>query len=120
MASFDGATLKVTEPFDTSYSTATVCLWRLHGGVLDFIHLSATGVAEIAESTNLKGCSHAFVYVMYVWLVAYCCHTKVSQMAPYSLHIALPWSKVVQYVGNKVSFGTQPVRLPTYRCRILI
>jgi hypothetical protein len=27
-------------------------LWKLHGCVLDFMHLSATGVAEIAESTN--------------------------------------------------------------------
>jgi hypothetical protein len=35
-----------------------VCLWRLHGGVFNFIHLSATGVAKIAESTNLKGCPH--------------------------------------------------------------
>uniref|UniRef100_A0A674AJW4 RNA helicase n=1 Tax=Salmo trutta TaxID=8032 RepID=A0A674AJW4_SALTR len=34
-----------------------------HGCVLDFIHLSATCVAEIAESTNLKGCSHTFGYV---------------------------------------------------------
>ena len=25
---------------------------------LDFIHMSATGVAEIAKSTNLKGCPH--------------------------------------------------------------
>ena len=24
------------------------------------------GVAEIAESTNLKGCPHAFVYIVYV------------------------------------------------------
>ena len=29
------------------------------------IHLSATGVAEIAESTNLKGCPHTFVYIVY-------------------------------------------------------
>ena len=30
-----------------------------------FIHLSAMGVAEIAESTNLKGCPHTFVYIVY-------------------------------------------------------
>jgi hypothetical protein len=42
-----------------------VCLWRLYGCVLDFIHLSAIGVAEIAESTNLKGCPHTFVYIVY-------------------------------------------------------
>ena len=34
--------------------------------MLHFIHLSATGVAEIAESTNLKGCPHTFVYTVYV------------------------------------------------------
>ena len=28
----------------------------------DFIYLSATGVAEMAKSTNLKGCPHTFVY----------------------------------------------------------
>ena len=38
-------------------STVNVCLWRLHGRVLDFIHLSATVVAEIAEPTHLKGVS---------------------------------------------------------------
>jgi hypothetical protein len=37
------------------------CLWRMHGCVLDFIDLSATGVAEIAESTKRKGCPHTFV-----------------------------------------------------------
>jgi hypothetical protein len=26
--------------------------------VLDFIHLSTTGVAEIAEFSNMKGCLH--------------------------------------------------------------
>jgi hypothetical protein len=30
---------------------------------VDFIHLSAMGVAEIAESTHLKGCPHTFVYI---------------------------------------------------------
>jgi hypothetical protein len=38
----------------------------LHGGVLNFTHLSATGVAEIAEPTNLKGCPHTFVYIVSV------------------------------------------------------
>jgi hypothetical protein len=31
------------------------CLWILHGCVHDFIHLSATDMAEIAESTPLNG-----------------------------------------------------------------
>jgi hypothetical protein len=35
----------------------------MHGCVLNFIHLSATGVAEIAESTHLKGCAHT----LYIW-----------------------------------------------------
>ena len=48
-----------------------VCLWRLHGGVLNFIHLSATGVAEIAESANLKGCPHTFVCV-FVYCILFC------------------------------------------------
>ena len=43
--------------------TDNVRLWRLHGCVLDFIHLSVTGMAEIAESTNLKVCPHTFVYI---------------------------------------------------------
>ena len=56
MASYDGATLKVTELFSKAInSTGNVCLWRLHGGVLDSVHLSAAGVAEIAKSTKLKG-----------------------------------------------------------------
>jgi hypothetical protein len=32
--------------------------------VLDFIHLSATGVAEVTKSTNLKGCPYAFIYIV--------------------------------------------------------
>ena len=65
MASYDGATLKVTELFSEAHSTANVWLWRLHGCLLDFIHLSATGVTEIAKSTNLKVCPHTFVYIVY-------------------------------------------------------
>ena len=33
--------------------------------MLDFIHLSAMGVAKIAKTTNLKGCPHTFVYIVY-------------------------------------------------------
>jgi hypothetical protein len=32
--------------------------------VLDVIHLSATGVVEIAESTHLKWCPHTFAYIV--------------------------------------------------------
>ena len=34
--------------------------------MLDFIHLSAMVVAEIAESSNLKGCPHTFVYIVLI------------------------------------------------------
>ena len=64
VTSYDGAMLKVTELFRKDI-LLSVCLWRLRGYVLDFIHLSATVVAEIAESTNLKGCPHTFVNILY-------------------------------------------------------
>ena len=64
VASYDAATLKVTELSNKAILTANVCLGRFHGGELDFIHLSATGVAKIAKSTNLKGCPHTFVYMV--------------------------------------------------------
>jgi hypothetical protein len=65
MESYDGATLKVTELLSTGQSNVIVCLWRLHGCVLDYIHLSATGVAGIAKYTNLKGCPNIFGHVLY-------------------------------------------------------
>ena len=34
--------------------------------VCSVLYTSATGVAEIAESTNLTGCPHTFVYIVYV------------------------------------------------------
>ena len=43
--------------------TANVCLWRLHGCVLDYIYLSTTGVVEIAKATNLMGCPHTCFYI---------------------------------------------------------
>ena len=46
--------VKVTELFSMGHSTANVCLWIFNVCVLDSIYLSATGVAEIAKSTNLK------------------------------------------------------------------
>uniref|UniRef100_A0A8C8JM10 Peptidylglycine alpha-amidating monooxygenase n=1 Tax=Oncorhynchus tshawytscha TaxID=74940 RepID=A0A8C8JM10_ONCTS len=41
----------------------------VHAFMLDFIHLSATGVVEIAISTHLKGCPHTFVYIVYVYFL---------------------------------------------------
>lgn len=40
------ATIKVTELFSTTNTRASVYLWRLHGYVLDFMHVLAMGVAE--------------------------------------------------------------------------
>jgi hypothetical protein len=65
-AFYDSATLNVTELFSMGHSTANVCLWRLHGCVLNYIHRSATDVAEIAKSTNLKGCPHTYGHVVYL------------------------------------------------------
>jgi hypothetical protein len=45
--------------------------------VIDVIHLSAMGVAEIAESTNLKGGPHPFVYIVYLPdFIAFTCHME--------------------------------------------
>ena len=75
VASYDGAMLKVTELFSKGHSTANVCLWRLHGCVLNCIHLSATSVAEIAESTHLNWCPHTLdilcVYIVICHQVCY-------------------------------------------------
>ena len=49
MASYDSNMVKDTELFSMTHSTASVCLWRLHGCVLDFV---AMGVAETPELNN--------------------------------------------------------------------
>jgi hypothetical protein len=54
VAFYDGATLIVTEVI-----SKTILLPMLAYGV-------CLGVAEIAESTNLKGCPYTFVYKVYV------------------------------------------------------
>jgi hypothetical protein len=64
VASYNGAMLKVTELLSKGHSIANVCLWRMHCCVLDFILLSATGVAEMAESMNLKWFPHTFGHVV--------------------------------------------------------
>ena len=43
--------------------------------MLDFKHLSATGVAEIAEPINLKGCPHTFVHVVYFCIYSIVYHS---------------------------------------------
>ena len=62
MASYDAATLKVTELF----SKAILLPIFVYGdcmAVCSIVYTSATGVAEITEFTNLKGCQHTFVYI---------------------------------------------------------
>ena len=61
MASYDGATLKVTELFSKAIVTF------VYGCVLNFIYPSALGVAEIAKSTHLWGCPYTFVSIVYIW-----------------------------------------------------
>jgi hypothetical protein len=39
--------------------------------MLDVINLSATGMAEIAESTLLNGCPHTFVNIVYKYFKTY-------------------------------------------------
>jgi hypothetical protein len=63
----------------------------LYDFVLDFIHLSATGVAEIAESTNLKGCPHTFVYIVYLTQAQTPVRTHTG-----SLSLPLPLPTVMQ------------------------
>jgi hypothetical protein len=60
---YDGATLKVTELFSKAILLSMFVYEDCMAGGLDFIHLSATGVAEIAESTHLKECPHTSVYI---------------------------------------------------------
>ena len=60
MASYDGATLKVTELF----SKAILLPMFIYEEYI-FIHLSATGLAEIAKSPKLKVCPHTFVQIVY-------------------------------------------------------
>ena len=66
MASYGGATLKVTELFSKSILLPMFVYGDCMAVLLDFIHLSATVVAEIAESTNLKGSQHTFGHIVYL------------------------------------------------------
>jgi hypothetical protein len=49
--------------------------------ILDFKHLSATVVVEIAKSTNLKGCPYAFVNIDYDIVAARSIECKGRQRA---------------------------------------
>ena len=65
VASYDGATLKVIELFCKAILLPVFVYGDcMHGCVLNFIHHSA--MAEIAESTHLKGCTHTFVYMVHI------------------------------------------------------
>ena len=65
MASYDSATLKVTEIF----SKAILLPMFVYGDVLNFIHVSAKGLTKIAESTNLKGFPHTLYIQKYVHIL---------------------------------------------------
>jgi hypothetical protein len=60
-----GAMLKVTELYSKAIQLPMFVYGCVHGGVLNFIHLSATGVAEIAISTHFKGCPDTRVYIVH-------------------------------------------------------
>jgi hypothetical protein len=55
-------------------------VWRLHGCGRNCIHLSATGVAEIAESTHLNGFTHTFVYIVHSCKMEQC-HWSGKQLS---------------------------------------
>jgi hypothetical protein len=67
VASYDGATLKVTELFSKVILLPMFVYRDCMAVCTIFIHLPAMGVAEIAKSTNLKWCSHTFVYIVYYY-----------------------------------------------------
>jgi hypothetical protein len=84
--------LKATELFSKAILLPTVCLWRLHGGVFNFIHLSAMGLAEIDKGL-LKGCPHIFTYIEYV---LYC----LQMFFKINIHIG---SHLVKATGLKMN-----------------
>lgn len=45
---------KVTTLFSMTHSNATACLWRMHGLLLDFMHLLAMGMTETSELIHLE------------------------------------------------------------------
>ena len=47
--SYDSVMFTVTEIFSANKSASSVCLWRLQGYVLDFIHLLVMSVANTPE-----------------------------------------------------------------------
>ena len=65
MASYGGATLKVTELFSKAILLTMFVYGDFLAVCLIFIYLSTTGVTEIAKSTNLKWCPQTFVYIVY-------------------------------------------------------
>ena len=60
VASYDAANLKVAELF----SKAIILPMFVCGDCMAVCSMSATGVAEIAKSSNLKGRPHTFVYIV--------------------------------------------------------
>ena len=66
-----------------SSSTATACLWRLHGCGLDFIHLSATVVAESWIHSFEEVSTYFCIYSVDVCV----CFCSVEEMCVFFHHI---------------------------------
>ena len=64
MGSYDGASQSLS-----SSVRAVLLPMFVYGCVLDFIHLSARVMDEIAKTTNLKVCPHTFVCGHVVYLM---------------------------------------------------
>ena len=62
--SYVSAMFTVNELISMTHSTASVCLSRLQGYVLNFIHLLAVGVAETLEFNNYEWCPNTFVCIL--------------------------------------------------------
>ena len=102
MASYDDATLKVTELF----CKAILLRMFVYGdcmALVDFIHQSAMGVAEIAKSTNLKGCPNLCIYTVPVKSLDTPTHSRVLLHLYYFLHCRIvKTSKLLNNIWNHV------------------
>lgn len=59
-------TMPAFELFSMTHATANVCLRRLHGSVLNLMHLFAMGVAKTPELNNQEGCGLTFGHITYL------------------------------------------------------
>ena len=81
----------------------------MDGCVLDLIHLSATGVAEIVKSTNFKGCQDTFVYIIYLldllmfWGRNVQCHDHVVKRQCYGLTFMIALVSARSFFYDKIN-----------------